>query len=768
MNSPLVNNPTLRNRPFRPKTWRVAALIPLALAILIPLSPGGARAGSTDAQTPPHTNRLIGETSPYLLQHAHNPVDWYPWGPEALEKAKRENRPIFLSIGYSACHWCHVMEREDFENERIARLLNDNFVCIKVDREQRPDIDAQYMLSVQMMTGSGGWPLSVFLMPDRTPFFGGAYFPPDEFEKLLTRVVDVYKTHPAQVRDQAERVATALRAFALPTRAGSVPAGVAERAMAELKRRYDPAEGGFAQKPKFPEAPNIAFLLARYRSTGDRSALDMALKTLDRMAAGGIYDQIGGGFHRYSTDAVWRVPHFEKMLYDQALLTLVYLEAYEITHRPRYREVVEETLGFVEREMRDSTGGFYSTLDADSEGEEGKFYLWTPAQIRVALGADAPLFQQTFGVTQEGDIDGKSVLHRASAASTDEIRRLETMRRAVLQERSRRIRPHTDDKVLANWNGLMIAAYARAYRALGNPAYLKAATEASRFVATAMISHRELLHSFRAGRADTAGMLEDYAFTIYGALELYRVNHDARLLVEAQALAKRMIARFGDRQNGGFYSSAAQGDLLTRLKEAHDNATPSGNGIAALALTRLAEFSGDPAWRREARRTVDAFQPLIRQTPSALPTLLLAHELLGAPSTARAEIVTVRTAPLTARRGDTVRATVRIHIASGWHINASRTASPDLIPTALQLAGTQSARLVTVAYPPVRRRSFGFATAPISVYTGDIVLTASIRIPLAMPRGKAVVPLTLRYQPCSDRACRAPTRAAANLILTVK
>ena len=755
-----------------------------ALALILPATALGLRCGAAmpAGQAPAatdtfkFTNKLIGASSPYLLEHAHNPVNWYPWGSEALEKARAENKPIFLSVGYSACHWCHVMAREDFENEEIAGILNRNFVAIKVDREQRPDIDAQYMLAVQMMTGSGGWPMSVFLTPDRKPFFGGTYFPPAEFKSLLEKLVEIYAKQPEAVRAQAEKVQTAILGATKSTPGGKLPPDVQAQAVASLQSRFDRAEGGFSRKPKFPEAPNLAYLLARARKTGDKSVLAMVTTTLDHMAAGGLYDQLGGGFHRYSTDAIWRVPHFEKMLYDQSQLVLVYLEAYRLTNNPRYKQIVEETLAFVSREMRDKEGGFTSTLDADSEGEEGKFYLWTPDQVAAVLGADAPIFQEIFGVTAAGDIERKSVLHTASTVErtaaahrlvvTTLIRRVGEMRQKMMAARDLRVRPRTDDKVLASWNGLMIAAYARAAVVLADDRYRQVAIEAARFLTKSMIVDGQIRHCYRAGKAEVPGLLEDYAYCAYGLLELADATNDKSWQDRAQTLQAQMVARLADTKNGGFYATAeaSQGELLTRMKEGEDNATPSANGIAALSLVRLSAVSGDPSWSGHALRTIQAFQASASRVPAAYPTLLTAYQDLGMTGTLPAPpaVVRLQAGQVTGKGRRVITVAVKVLVQPGWHINANKASAGALISTALTLASGSGEKLVNVEYPPGELTRFAFMPLPLAIYVGEIVLRATVMLPR---KGVAAVRFRLNYQACDDHACQAP--AVSEIVVRV-
>ena len=750
-------------------------------------SPTSSVPKQTTPQTYKYTNKLIGATSPYLLEHAHNPVNWQPWGAEALNQAKRENKLIFLSIGYSACHWCHVMAREDFENEEIARIMNANFVCIKVDREQRPDLDAQYMLATQLMTGSGGWPLSVFLTPDRKPFFGGTYFPPVQFKPLLEKVVDTNKTQPEQIRASADNLARAIvnSASASGKSAAKISPALLETVVATLNHEYDAQNGGFGSRPKFPDAPKLNFALSRYRATHSAPLLAMATTTLDRMAEGGIYDQLAGGFHRYSTDKFWRVPHFEKMLYDQAQLAQAYLDAYELTHNPRYRQVVEETLAFARRELRDADGSFLSTLDADSEGEEGKFYLWTPAQVTEVLGDDAALFCEAYGVTATGDLNGKSVLHRnpdGAEVSAELLRqyslkpeelapRLDGLRRKMLAARDKRVRPHTDDKVLASWNGLMISAFSRASQVLNNPAYRQTGVEAARFLAQKMTVNGKLLHNYRAGKAEVGGMLEDYAFVANGLLDLYAATRDKQWLTSAEELAARMTTQFGDTTNGGFYNTSDQSDLLARLKTGDDNATPSGNGMAAQVCARLAALTGQPQWRMEAARTVQAFGSLETRAPTAFPLLLTVYQSLGA--TAGANVgnapgtAQLQAAPITATSGAKAIVAIRVRIPSGWHINAHVASDATLIPTNLRLAASPDAALTSVKYPNGQTLKTTFARETLSVYQGEITLQAVVQIASKLSSGKHLLHFELTYQPCNDRACLSPTKTALDVPLNI-
>ncbi len=590
-----------------------------------------------------YTNRLINETSPYLLQHAHNPVDWYPWGEEALQKARAENKPILLSIGYSACHWCHVMERESFENEEIARIMNENFVNIKVDREERPDLDSIYMDAVHAMTGHGGWPMTVFLTPDGEPFYGGTYYPPTPrhglpgFPQVLEGVAQAYRERADEVAQVARRLVEHLQATQqLQAGVGPLNDELLEMAYRQLRGNYDPVHGGFGVAPKFPQPMTLEFLLQYGHRTQNPIALKMVEQTLTHMARGGIYDQIGGGFHRYSVDAQWLVPHFEKMLYDNALLARLYLHAYQALNQPIYRRIAEETLDYVRREMMDEAGGFYSAQDADSEGEEGKFFVWTPAEIREVLGdSDAEIILEFYGVTDQGNFEGKNILHRPRDAdvvayrhriSEDELAEIVARSRQKLFEaRSQRVPPATDTKVLTSWSGLMITAFAEAGRVLGRDDYRQVAVGAADFLLSALWQDGRLLHTYRAGQARQPGFLEDYAFLIDALLALYETTFEPRWLQTAVRLADQMIDLFWDDENGGFFTTGSdQEKLVARPKDLIESAIPSGNAVAAHALQRLAILTAQPDYQRRAVDILRLVRDVVEQYPSAMGHMLIA------------------------------------------------------------------------------------------------------------------------------------------------
>lgn len=592
---------------------------------------------------PKHTNRLIKESSPYLLQHAHNPVDWYPWGAEALDRAKKEDKPILLSIGYSACHWCHVMEGECFENESIARLMNERFVCIKVDREERPDLDELYMNALQMLTGSGGWPMTLFLTPDLVPFHGGTYFPPDDrrglpgFPKVLVTVSDYYRTHRSQVSAMTLQLREAFRQMMeIAPSKGELDPKVLPLAFETFERHYDPVAGGFGGAPKFPQAPTLSFLLRYWNRTGEKRALAMVDHTLRKMAEGGIYDHLGGGFHRYSVDTRWLVPHFEKMLYDNALLARMFLEAYQTSHEPGFRRIAEETLRYVERDMRDPGGGFYSAQDADSEGEEGKYYLWTSKEIEEILGKEkARLFCAYYGIKPPGNFEsGRSILSVAQSrqqvsemydVSLHELEGLlEEGRNRLFAERQRRPQPHRDEKILTSWNGLTISSFAEAFKATGTKRYLLRAQEAASFIVHELKEGDRLLRVSKDGRSYTKGVAEDYAFLIQGLLDLYEASFAPYWIEEAESLQHEMIREFWDATRGGFFFGGEGEPLFARSKNPYDNAVPSPNSVGVFNLLRLGCLTDQETLKKKAEAILRLFLGLASHQPFGFPHLLSA------------------------------------------------------------------------------------------------------------------------------------------------
>ena len=581
-------------------------------------------------------NRLINETSPYLLQHAENPVDWYAWGEEALGRARDEDRPILLSIGYSACHWCHVMERESFENEDIAALMNEHFVNIKVDREERPDLDAVYMEAVQMMTGSGGWPMTVFLTPDGHPYYGGTYFPPEDrggmpgFPRLLAAASQAYHTNKGEIDRVTRQLSEQMG------RTGQMPRGftpltteVMHNAYSQLATQFDHLNGGFGNAPKFPQPMTPEFLLRYNRHGFNARALEMVELTLQKMAYGGIYDQVGGGFHRYSTDAYWLVPHFEKMLYDNALLARLYLHAWQVTGKPLYRRITEEILDYVLREMTDPAGGFYSAQDADSEGVEGKFFVWTPDETRPLLGDDADLVMGYYGVTERGNFEGANILNVArppedycqqrGVSEADLFAAVARARAILLDVREQRIHPLRDDKVLTSWNGMMLRSFAEAGAALGRYDYLVAARKNADFLLRSMRDEtRRVLRTWRNGEAKLNGYLEDYACLADGLLSLHEATLEPRWLQEAVSVADGMTDLFWDDTVGGFYDTGSDHEtLVVRPRDVFDNAQPCGGSVATDVLLRLAVVTGNDDYSSKGATPLRAMQQLLGRAPSA-------------------------------------------------------------------------------------------------------------------------------------------------------
>jgi uncharacterized protein len=608
-------------------------------------------------------NRLIFEKSPYLLQHAHNPVDWYPWSPEAFKKAEDEDKPIFLSIGYSTCHWCHVMEKESFEDAEVAELLNDAFVCIKVDREERPDLDSVYMKVCQQLTGSGGWPLHIIMTPDKKPFFAATYIPRESrfgqvgMKELISKIKELWTSRRNDVLEQAVKVTE----FLQETEKGSHETSAAEElgastmdeAYFQLSQSFDDTNGGFGNAPKFPSPHNLTFLLRYWKRTSDRKALEMVDKTLKTMKLGGIYDQLGFGFHRYSTDAKWLVPHFEKMLYDQAMLTMAYAEAYQATGDEEFKQTARETITYALRDMTDPAGGFYSAEDADSEGEEGKFYLWTEEEIRQLLPAEEAEFAiKIFDVEKDGNFEdamtgkrtGNNTLHLEKSPTQiaidmhnslrDVQKRLDQVRKTLFDFRQKRVRPGRDDKILVDWNGLMIAALSKAAQAFDEPEYANAAKRAADFILKNMRdSEKRLYHRYRDGEAKVNGFLADYAFFVWGLVELYETVFDAEYLQRAVELTEMLMKHFWDEQRGGFYLTPDDADVtLVRDREIYDGALPSGNSVACLNLIRLAQMTGETRYEQKAAQLMRSFASAVSRAPSACTQLMSALDFAIGPS----------------------------------------------------------------------------------------------------------------------------------------
>ncbi len=596
-------------------------------------------------------NRLVHEKSPYLLQHAYNPVDWYPWGEEAFQKAVRENKPIFLSIGYSTCHWCHVMESESFEDEEVAKILNENFVSIKVDREERPDIDTIYMAVCQAMTGSGGWPLNIFMTQERKPFYAGTYFPKTErygnpgFIAILKQISNLWKTNSDSVVASSEQVTKVIQSMATTTPGELLNEETLKHAYEQLRDTFDYIYGGFGSSPKFPTPHNYTFLLRWWKRSNDPTALEMVEKTLERMGRGGMYDQLGGGFHRYSTDEYWLVPHFEKMLYDQALSAIAYTEAYQATGKAYYADIVRDIFQYVLRDMTSPDGGFYSAEDADSEGVEGKFYVWTSDEIIKTLGEkEGKIFCDYYDVSDEGNFEGKNILHvdkpfdafaRLEGVNPDKLQEvLRIAREKLFAVREKRIRPHKDDKILTSWNGLMIAAFAKAARALNEPRYAQVAAHATNFILNTLYENKEtLLRRYRQGQASIPGYLDDYTYFVWGLIELYEATFKTKYLKTALEIHKDMIENFWDEKGGGFFFNGKKNEqLIAQSKDIYDGATPSGNSVAFLNGLRLGRMTGNRDLEKIAEQMIKTFSDTIRQYPLGYTQFLCALDFALGPT----------------------------------------------------------------------------------------------------------------------------------------
>lgn len=806
--------------------------------VAMPLAIGVARAQPGDAIPPKHTNRLADTTSPYLLQHAHNPVDWYPWGPEALERAKKEDKPIFLSVGYSTCYWCHVMEREVFENEAIAKLMNERFVCIKVDREERPDLDEIYMTATQLMTQHGGWPNSVFLTPDLKPFFAGTYFGPTDqpgrpgFGTLVTQLGEAWKNQRDKINEVSGRAADAIRNI-LGERLASIPkasvdAALVDSAVQQIAASYDPRDGGFGLAPKFPSDFYYSFLLdvhARRVAGGDKdtATLAMVTGTLDAMAAGGIHDHVGGGFHRYSTDGQWKIPHFEKMLYNQAQLATPYLDAYAMTHEERYAETARGIFRFVGEVFTGPQGQFYSALDAETDAVEGAYYVWTRERITSVLGdADSSEFLSVLEIAdvptfpEHKHPEGGTLVAKARGAASPPG--MHTMLDRLAAARRTRKLPRLDDKAIAAWNGMMIDAFARGAEVLKDDAYRASAVKAAEFVLEHMRTRDgRLIRSVRVAAgaegkkaAPQEAFLEDYAFVIRGLLALHRIERDAsakaRWLDAAKSLAAKADELFLDR-DGGYFFAQQQPDLIARGKDMGDNATPGGNSVMAHDLLDLWRATGDAAYRSQAEGVLKAFSGSMAQAPRGSVHMVHAlHRWLTMTGGATAQDVQAgrgagpasaspaaagptdslahvkleaSVEPTTAAAGETVTVTVTLRIDDGWHVNSHPASAEFLIPTTLDVRAAAPGGkgvvpdldLVDVKYPAASKlKAEGLGTGEINVYSGVARLIATVRLPKDAPAGKPFVLRVLTtLQACSDKGvCLTPAEWTGEVVVDVR
>ncbi len=814
------------------------AAAPLAVATTPPTSKPGAEthSGEDDMSEPrrepgrpEHTNRLIHSSSQYLLQHAHNPVDWWPWGEEAFAAAKAEGKPIFLSVGYSTCYWCHVMERRVFENEEIAAQMNMGFICIKVDREQRPDLDEIYMLPTQLLTRHGGWPNSVFLTHELKPFYAGTYFGPvDEhgrpgFPRVLAAMRDAWENQQEAVQSQAEQLTAAMREMLAAGLAplDHLPDGAAaeEAAIGELAESFDPQEGGFGMAPKFPQGFMFPFLLSAQGPMADE-ARRMAVRTLERMALGGMYDQIGGGFHRYSTDAQWRVPHFEKMLYDQASLVQAYAEAHAVTGNPEFRRIAEETTRFVASSLTGDRGEFYSALDAETDAVEGQYYLWTEEQIREALAPEqAGLFFSVYALGPVPHIPGHGAPEggvvyalRPFAESVRELalteaallEGLDPIRKRLLAERSRRKAPLLDTKVICSWNGMMIEGCAAAAERLADPATLRQAEQAAAFALDELLREDgRLWRTWRNGKGEISGFLEDYAHLALGLSTLARVSNPVngggaggRWATAAAGLLDTADRLFGDEETGAYYSSEPAPDVIVRTKNATDGATPSGVSAAAHALLNLYEISSEERFLQRCDALLRGVGGVVERAPTAALSLTHAaarRSRLGQPQAPpqRAPDFIDRLGPRwqpdasgagdaiieaeafasvsAVRPGDEFAIALRLTISRGWHINANPATHETLIPTVVSVRSAAPIETLGVEYPAGEEAALAFGEGPIRVYTAEVVFVARLRLPKQRPAGEDVdLRVLYRAQPCTEDACLAPLEGAATIRLPVQ
>lgn len=718
-----------------------------------------------------HQNRLAHELSPYLRLHAHNPVDWYPWGEEALARARREDKPIFLSVGYSSCYWCHVMERLVFSDPDIAQLMNQLFVNIKVDREERPDIDEIYMTATQLITGRGGWPNSVFLTPDLKPFYAGTYFPPEDapgrpgFSRVIQALHVAWQENRQALEQQADQIAESItRLHTAGASSKHAETDLIAKAIDHIETRFDPINGGLGTAPKFPPDHALGLLLTAYQRDAQPKYLDMATQTLSHMARGGIRDHLGGGFHRYATDARWRVPHFEKMLYNQALLVHNFLRAYQITGEMAYRVAAEETLDFVSNDMTHPQGGFYTALDAETDAEEGAYYTWTETDIRRILQTDADFFLSCYalapmpegeaGVIYQADTDSALVARHQLDVATLHAR-LSPLKEKLLTARAQRPRPLLDDKIITAWNGLMLGAYAHAYEVLARQEDLIAAQKAADFIRDNLrTAQGDLYRIYRNGQRKGQAYQEDYALLIDGLLRLYRATQTGAYLQDALSLAERMHAGFWDALHGGYFLSREQNEMIVRTKSPHDNALPAGNAVALHVLWQLHAFTQNPSYAQRAHALMQSFAPLAEKSPGAF--LHFIHgTMISAPShpiaTRSRDSLVTASATVSAVDGNALAMTVRLHIASGWHIQAAHPTDEYLIPTRLAVEG-DNAQITQIAYPSPTDIQFPFADHPIAVYADSL----AIPLTLSFKSHPQSLALLLAYQACDSTRCLPP------------
>ncbi|MBT4527289.1 MAG: DUF255 domain-containing protein [Deltaproteobacteria bacterium] len=724
---------------------------------------------------PLYTNRLIMEDSPYLLQHAHNPVNWYAWGNEAFQAAKKENKPIFLSIGYSTCHWCHVMEHESFENVEIARFLNVHFISIKVDRELRPDVDHLYMTAVMILNRQGGWPMSSFLTAEGKPFFGGTYYPPSPFLDLIQKIHATWLEKQSDIESQAEQISGMIRKImSSETKASEVGKKSISEAITNLIGTHDSIKGGFGQAPKFPMESSLLLLIEHLLNENDPEILKVINTTLMGMARGGIYDQVGGGFHRYSTDANWFAPHFEKMLYNQANLVQVYLKAYQLTGNPYYSLIARETLEYVLRDMTSKDGGFYSAIDADSEGKEGLFFLWTKEQLQEVLTPEeAELVISYYGVSDQGNFENQNLLHipedpyrfaKSRQLSISQLFiQLVTIKKKLYLVREQKIHPLRDEKIITAWNGMMIIAFATAADILKENKYQIAAIKTAKFLWDKSRSQKgQLNRSYLSGTSSNEGTLDDYAYFSRALIELYDLTGDSTWLNRSVELSNEMISLFEDQNSGGFYMNQKQSnvELITRPKEGNDGAIPSGNSMALDVLTMLYRRTGNDIYQKNAKAVLAAFSSKISEYPEGFSYMMLgASKLFNGEyknhqyAAGGAVALKIKTE---SEAADKIKFEIQFSIKPGWHINSDQPLQEDLIPTQIALKNGEYATINHITFPKSDMVSLGFQEAPLAVYTGDLIVKGKIDTINNTSPDQLLEHLELTLQACNNSFCALP------------
>ena len=724
-----------------------------------------------------YTNRLILEDSPYLTQHAHNPVNWFPWSEETLALAKKKNKLIFLSIGYSTCHWCHVMERESFENKEIAKFLNQHFIAIKVDRERHPDVDEAYMLAVRLVAGRGGWPMSSFLAPDGKPFYGATYLPPDIFIDLLQKIHLTWLEEPEVILKQSEELSALVTQIMKNTNdLESFGINTIQQTANNLLSRLNPLTGGFGEAPKFPNEPALLFLLQIATRDSNKPLNKDLASTLDLMSQGGIYDQIGGGFHRYATDDIWLIPHFEKMLYNQAQLSQVYLHAYRITAKDNYARIARQILDYVLTEMTSSEGGFYSATDADSEGVEGKYFVWQPDKIRETLSPeDADLAIDLFAITEKGNFDGRNVLHLPVSLREYALNhhlsyqalthRIDRIRTQLVEVRKQRIPPLRDDKILLAMNGMMISTLTLAADVLNEPRYKIAAVRTGNLLWDKLWHNGSLFRVYLDGRHSIPAKLDDYAYFIQALLDLYDIDGNPVWHQRSLTLADLMSSRFYDNTHGGFFISDTKNALFTKPKSLNDSALPSGNSVAIIALANLALRSGKLSYSELANEALKTILPSPDKDIFSSVSLYKALDLLvhgevgkyqyGARGAVKAS------AEIKEIEGIKILE-VKLQLADNWHINAHQSEVEDIIPTSIYIdADTPAFQLDNITYPESISRKFSFLSTPLEVYEGDITLRGLLNVNKNAENTahrNALVPVVIQFQACNDQICLAPEK----------